>query len=365
MSLETFPLTTLGAAAETVVQRVKPKQIIRHEPGLYFGLPEEAYFADDALGSTDLKRLLISPADFWDGSLWNPCREDAATRYKTRGTALHTHILIGEEAFHQRYARALDKDDHPDALITADDLKRALREIGGAVSGTKDVLIERLTNLSTRFKIWDLMVAEQVATGKIILPADDYDRVVRASAMIKRNPSLERCFERGMPEVSVFWEADGVRFRARFDYLRMTSIVDLKSFSNSLDKPIELAIKSAFWNGRHDMQASHYLNARHVARRFIRAGRVFGDVDMDWLNRLAEVDQYSFVFVYHTLSGATVTRGLQIHPGHMIDGAASVDIGKAIDVYKRHYDVFGEDMWVDMEPIYDMTDDDIPLWLRA
>ena len=340
-------------------------KIIKHESGVYFSLPDCDYFADPALGSTDLKRLLISPAEYWCESLYNPRRPPDGSRYKERGHALHAHVLFGETEFDRLFARELRREDHPTALATVEDLKKALAQIGMSTSGRKDDLMSRLRNSSTGVTIFDDLVDAQAKSGLTVLKAEDYDRVVVAGAMIKRNPALERCFENGVPEVSVFWEQDGVRLRARFDYLRLQSIVDLKSFTNSMDRPIEQAINSTFWNRRHDIQASHYLTGREAMRRHIREGRVFGDMDPDWLKSVADQDQYVFVFVYHTLSGAIVTRGKIVRRGAHVDGAAGVAIQKALDVWKTNYEIFKEDMWVDMSPITEITADDEPLWMRG
>jgi hypothetical protein len=153
LSVETLPLTDLGSAAAAVVEKKKPR-IIRHEDGVYFGLSDEAYFADDALGYTDHKRLLLSGAEYWYYSLRNPHRpEDDETRARRNGHAFHTCILFGLEEFKRRYVCELSRDDYPDALVTVDDIKRELRKIGASVSGTKSDLIARLKGLSTRFTI--------------------------------------------------------------------------------------------------------------------------------------------------------------------------------------------------------------------
>lgn len=338
--------------------------MIIHEPGAYFSLPDESYFQDPALGSTCIKRLLISPADYWCESLYNPKREPEKSRYLDRGHGIHAMVLFGEEFFDQHYARELQRKEHPDALATMEDMKGALRQVGLSTTGKKDDLAARLREGAPRFKLFDDMVAEQVKSGKTILKPDDYDRIIIASAMIKKNPALANCFTNGVPEVSVFWEEDGVRFRARFDYLRLQSTIDLKSFSNKMDRPIGQAIMSTFFNQRHDLQASHYMSARAMLSRFVAEGRVFGDIDRGWLRKVAEFQNAPFVFVYHQLSGSTVTRGLTVTPGSHIDGAATTMVKRAADIWRENYKIFGTEMWVDMTPLEEVVAEDVPGWLK-
>ena len=49
-----------------------------------------------------------------------------------------------------------------------------------------------------------------------------------------------RAMTGGYSEVSIFWidPGSGVRLKARLDYLKVKAIVDLKTFSNSLGKPV-------------------------------------------------------------------------------------------------------------------------------
>jgi len=50
---------------------------VKLQPGLYLDLAEDIYFAQDALGSSDLKNLLRAPFDWWYGSRHNPPRTES------------------------------------------------------------------------------------------------------------------------------------------------------------------------------------------------------------------------------------------------------------------------------------------------
>jgi hypothetical protein len=328
-------------------------------------MPEEQYFSGHALGSTCLKNLLISPAVYWTESGFNPNRPSHDTRFTRRGSALHKLVLEGREKFDAKYARELLKEDYPEALVTMDDMRQALKDAGLSASGkTKADLAARVRE-ELGAVIWDDVTAEQEASGKTILKAADYDRILIASEMIKRNPALENCFENGLPEVSVFWEDNGVPFRARFDYLRLQAIIDLKSFTNPTGKKLKQAIISNFANRHQALQVAHYFNAREKARQFIREGRVFGEVDMDWLKRLADVDDYLFTLVFYLFdeNGAVVTQGKTIRRGGHIDGWASALVAQLAGTWRENYARFGSDLWVDLTPLEEITEEDLPVWL--
>src|SRR3546814_14526079 len=65
-------------------------------------------------------------------------------------------------------------------------------------------------------------------------------------SMIEKHPDLSKAFSGGHPEVSIFWqdEQTGISCKARLDYLKARAIVDLKTFSNPLSKPIDKAIST-------------------------------------------------------------------------------------------------------------------------
>jgi hypothetical protein len=56
----------------------------------------------------------------------------------------------------------------------------------------------------------------------------------------------------------VFWVEDGAPLKARFDYLKPRTIVDLKRFRNLRERPVDVAIRLAIAEYRYDVQAPHY-----------------------------------------------------------------------------------------------------------
>src|SRR5690242_14130853 len=61
-----------ASAAEPLTKAPQTAALKPHAPGIVFGMPAEEYHRDPSLGSTDLKRLLRSPSDYWWESHLNP-----------------------------------------------------------------------------------------------------------------------------------------------------------------------------------------------------------------------------------------------------------------------------------------------------
>lgn len=290
--------------------------------GVYFALDEDAYHADPALGSTDIKRLLVSPPDYWWNSKFNPAKpEDTDTPSRKFGRAVHKVVLEGREAFDALYAPA----EHPGNIKAGKDERENIK-----------------------------------AAGKIALVRKDYDRIVAAGTFISANPALANAFSGGMPEVSVFWTRDdGVRCKCRIDYLKTRASVDLKSVANINEHPFEDQCRTHFDRYMYDVQAEHYREGRELIKQFVASGNVFGKCDQSWFIELAEVDNFASVFVFWQSTGAPVTWAIMLSPGNPILEESRTEIEYAIKLYRQYLEKFGSDSaWALTEPIeeLDITD---------
>lgn len=296
-----------------------------HTPGVYFGLEESRYRADPALGSTDMKRLAYSPCDYWFGSVHNPHREpEESTNAQGFGLAIHKFVLEGREAFESLYAPT---------------------EFSGT---TKDGKAERAAILEE---------------GKTPIRRDEWDRIQMAGAMIRANPAISSAFSGGMSEVSVFWERDGIRRKARFDYLKARAVVDLKSAGNQRSEEFSDACKRAIATYRYDVQSSHYGEARNLLREFVAAGAVHGDHDPEWLARVAQAQESAFVFIFFQSKGAPVTWGTTISPGNGTLDLGSATISRAERHYKEFSERFGFDQpWTIHDPLEELDVNQLPAW---
>ena len=167
------------------------------EPGIYFGLEAELYHADPALGSTDVKRLLVSAPDYWWHSRLNPARptETEPTPAQAFGRAVHLMVLEGEAAFSAAYMREPDPDG---LLMTMDHLTQWLTDNADRVAEagvaklpkTKAGMVALISGIDPAARILDKIRADADEAGVTILRAEEYDRIMVASQMIRRNPEL-------------------------------------------------------------------------------------------------------------------------------------------------------------------------------
>lgn len=318
----------VGVAANTVVAEAAP--LIPN--GIHFGLSDEAYHADPALGSTGLKDLIDNAPDFWWTSWMNPAREpEKETPAKIFGRAVHKAVLEGRDAFEARYGAC----DHPGNVKAGIAERQALAEV-----------------------------------QKIPLKREEYNRILAASAFIKANSFLGDAFKGGQPEVSVFWTADDIRFKCRFDYLKMRAIADLKSIRNPLNKPFVQACRDRIAGLDYVVSAAHYMDGRRQMSRLLKAGAVFGVNDdprvMPWLIEASGVKEYAFVFVFWQAEGAPISHGFQVSPGNPILDGARHSIAQAVTNYRKFMDEFGTAAaWVPSTPLEELDETDLPIWWQV
>lgn len=297
--------------------------------GIHFGLPEDAYHADPALGSTGLKDLIDNAPDYWWSSWMNPAREpEKETPAKIFGRAVHKCVLEGQAAFMARYAPC----EHPGNIKAGKEEREAIE-----------------------------------AAGKLPLKRDEFNRILAASAFIRANAFLREAFTGGQPEVSVFWTEDDIRFKARFDYLKMRAIADLKSIRNPLNKSFVHACRDRIAGLDYVVSAAHYMDARRRMAGFVKSGAVYGAPDSadfrSWLIQAAGVAEFAFVFVFWQAEGAPISHGFKISPGNPILDSANQSVAKAVWNYRRFMEEFGTTAaWVPSTPLDELDETDLPIW---
>lgn len=311
-------------------------------PGIYLGLDEETYHRDASLGSSDIKRLIYQPPEYWWQSWMNPDRpDDDATDAQERGTAVHVHVLSGAAAFDDAYVCGPRHDP-------------------SLTSGKKAAATKAFN--------------ESLDPGLTPLKADVFDRVVIASAMIELDPELAGAFD-GINEVSIFWRGPGdIPCKARIDGLKPRVNTDLKSIANQMRDPFPDACRKTFSRARHDVQAEHYLEARRQLPALLAANAVFVSAGADrkaldtikpFLTKCADSKEFAFSFVYFQATGAPLTYGLTLSTGNPILQIAREQIAKGFDNYRRCLERFGTDMWVLRQPLAELDINDLGPWHAA
>ena len=345
------------------------------EPGIYFGLPEEEYHAAFALSASGIKHMKMSTLDFWMRSPLNPEPPDESMTdsfAKTLGSAYHKRIVEGRALFDTLYAPEIDKDDYPNALYTVEDLKDALAKRDQKSKGKKADLIEQLLGADPSAQIWDV-IAESYRDqhdGKIFLPQKYMANIEIAAAMIERDPVLCKAFSGGQPEVSIFWNAEIelpdqskfiVPMKRRLDYLKGKAIVELKTFGNPNERPIDRAIATAFASRRYHIDAAVSHEACAQIAGLIKAERVFGQCVPELLEALAKNEDKTFLFVFRSTGLAPVGRGRVFPTSSNMFSIGEIEIRAAKEKFAACSKAFAEgEPWVDSAPITAFDDSEIP-----
>lgn len=355
------------------------------KPGIYFNMPEELYHADPSLSSSGIRKILVSPLDYWIESRLNPDYVDTKTPAMITGTAFHRRLLEPAR-FVGIYAGSPSKDDYPDAVDGARALEAECERLGLKKGGTIADRCERILEAEPNAKLWPVIEQDllDAAEGKVLLKADAMADIERMARIVFAHESAKKALTGGYAEVSVFWtETDEqgipIPMKARFDYLKIKAVVDIKSFSNPLSKPIDNAVASAVASGRYDVQAVIYDRAVQKAKEMLRKQRtacLYGadDVDPAWLVEFAGTKQHTFSFVFIEQGPVTNVKlrefcrldplaGMGASPNaYWQSGVAGFQVG--LERYVENMTKFGPNKpWIEDEPMRAFVDTEFPMYL--
>lgn len=290
----------------------KHKQPPGLAPGIYFGLPKEAYHSDPALGHSGMVDILESPLDYWIRSPLNPQRKDDretdAMRFGDR-----CHLLLFEpDRFFEKYATA-----------------------------------------GMRF-----------TPGTTGLSSVEFLKIKESVDMIKRDKYAADHFAHGYPEVSIFWvdPESGVRLKIRVDYLRTFGGIDYKR-CRSINRDF---IGRQVADFGYDIQCWHYTDGIRHIKRLLKSGKVkaHGVVDKAWLKAFTEDPDCMFRFFFQRSDPPYVWRLFQSFDAEIMAIAQS-DTRKAIDIYKNHVERYGSAMWpAGSNEAEELSIFHIPSWIR-
>lgn len=189
------------------------------EDGIHIGLPMDAYLADNAMSSSDIKNLIVSPLTYWVNSHLNPNRPARkSTPAKEFGEMIHSIVLEGKK---------FNIAEKPEGMSFA----------------TKNG------------KAWKLDALENGAT---ILTSDDA-RTMKTIIQAIDATGIGEEMSHGIAEVSFVWtDPTGHRNKIRLDKLCEAAAWDLKTFANTTDKDLETCIAFAVGNLRYHVVAYWY-----------------------------------------------------------------------------------------------------------
>jgi PDDEXK-like domain of unknown function (DUF3799) len=163
----------------------------------------------------------------------------------------------------------------------------------------------------------------------------------------------------------VFWVEDGVPLKARFDYLKPKTIVDLKRFANQRERPVDLAILLAIAEYRYDVQARHYLSAYWHLWVAAQDGAVFGDCPLPatWPDQIALPEDIAFTWIFQC-ADAPVSKGRSLTADAPALNKATREIAQAKQLYRECLAKFGTAPWATDEPVRAIGETDLPVWMR-
>lgn len=340
--------------------------------GIYFGMPEDRYHADPALGSTSLKELVLDPIEYQHERLHGGERKETfALKW---GSAIHCRVLEGRQSLADRFPIAPAVADYPDALVTMEHLRAHAKKIGVKPGTKKEDAIAAIRDFDDEVVIWDQVWAKFEAENadKTIIPRDALVHIERAAQWMQRDAILAPVMEdgtltAGASEVSIFYQENGVRLKARLDHLLAHAVVDLKSFRAIMAERLKPAAKKAVSRMRYDLQAAAYIRALHAAAKLHTAGKVFNNPYppefLDTVFKTLAAKQMKWIWVLIKASGAPQPVVAEFSLDSMIFRQAAVDIDDAIKNYRDLSEKFGLDNdWVPANSAEIWGDTDWPAW---
>lgn len=356
--------------------------------GVHLGLPDQLYFQAPAIGSSDLKTLLRDPASWWYSSRHNPSRHGSASKEagKRRGGALHTLILEGEGAYKRRYAIEPAKSEHPDAAVTAAEIKALLQRhnIEPPKTVNKDVLIEAVRKAKLGHLCWDVLVQNfknAEANGYIRVNQREDFAFRHMAALAHNHPQVGPALKDGLTEVSVFWrrpEDPHTLLRARLDKISPRFTADLKTLSNWRAASTRDATKRQIVEMEYDIQRRFYDEAREQLRRFVDDGAVHGWDDhgnpghptkqeLKQLEAIADADTWRWVWVFYQVRNdemgkerAPVLIPWFHEPAGQAYEQAAQKVERALKNYRLFREVFGfDEAWAEIGDVVEIEDKDL------
>lgn len=340
-----------------------------HEPGIYFGLSDTDYHADQALGSSWMKAYAVDPFEAQFDRIYG---EDVDTEAMTFGSAVHKRMLEGRAAFEACYCRAFDPGALDGALDTVQQIKDFLDQHGqtGLSKFKKDELIKLALDIDPTVKIVEVIRRKWEAehAGLKPLSLKRWAQIETACRWVQRDPLLSAVMEdgafiHGAPEVSIFYEDRGVRLKARLDRLLRHAIIDLKTYAPMFNTSLESAAIKTIERMRYDLQSADYIRAWKQAKALFGEGRVFGEEPFPgFLAECFDREEPAWIWIMIKSKGAPQPLVIDWQ-AKSAKAAATAAVETAIDRYIELRDQHGEHVeWPPMRPALTLRDTDLPSW---
>lgn len=231
------------------------------EPGIYT-IPYEQYEAAEGVSKHGLDAIAISPLHHW-AYYRNPERgRQKDTPARVLGSAIHTSILEPER-FDLEYVQEPNIKSYTTALDKLEDYKRACKELGLKVTGTKPELKKQIqAHTESAYDFWD-DTYEQQTFGRIVLSDSDWRVTKTITARVRKHPAASELLKYGKAEQSIFWvdKDTRVKCKGRIDWLAPkapegVTVFDLKSTTDASPDGFQRSVLKY----RYYVQAAMYLD---------------------------------------------------------------------------------------------------------
>lgn len=356
--------------------------------GVYVNLPEEPYFTEPRLGSTDLTTLYLQGEGWWWKSHLNPDRPTQRAEPQTFGKALHCLVLEGDAAFEDRFVIMPDKDDlrrrhGANFCVTVGEIMMALerRDMHPKQGSKKDWLIDYAKSRAPDLVIWDSVLAdwESTAGGKPGVTLADLRSLRIMVDAIREHDEIGPLFRYSrdnvpVPEVTILYHDEhGIPRRARLDECLPQYNVDLKTMANPSGRPINFALGDHVAKYAYHVQMADHHEARRWMYRFIQQGLMFDGTpegaseaerqraadQMTWLAQFPQkAPKWDYAWVFYQKPDSGAGHAPIVVPWVEDQGGDLHRRGyrcrhQAIQTYLRCMKQFGPDKpWTRVEPVH-------------
>lgn len=355
-------------------------EVIEHELGVWINQRHEDYLKDPGLGYGAVRDLYLSATEWWDGSIYNPLRDETedAERRKTfaRGTALHTHVLDGPKVYDRIYGIEPTAKGLPDYIYLVRDLQDACARYGLSTHGLQGELVARLIQAKAPVPLLADAQERFRRSGRLPVSERDDIRIKMLYRMMQRSPqelrlpdgdhlTLRDALHKALTEISVFWiDENDIRQRARFDLLKPNFTGDLKSITQWKKSDFHKSLLSEVIFRGYMIQAAHYHEARRQLRIAVAEGRVFGGNkgQRKLLERVAKAGAWAWVFIFAKMDGASQVKGIVIRPesGQFIKAQQQREEALANFLWHREFHGGLDIPWFDPEVVWEPEETDWP-----
>jgi hypothetical protein len=253
-----------------------------------------------------------------------PKKETDAMRF---GNVLHT-VVFEPESLSEKYITQIVKTDYPGALETTDDIKKRLEELQVKPKGKrKDDFKQQLMLVDHNPVFWDEVLEKWTKenAGKLIIEKSDVVAAEYLAGYIRSHPDACRIIFRddAKREQKIEWvNKMGIPMRGKFDLLVYIPeaeklimrdktemwgwiLVELKSFSNPMEKDLDKIVTEKFSNDMQFVQLAIYGEAVEVLH----------GVKVDWfVTVFAETGDFPHVLVRaNKADGLALSQGEQLY----------------------------------------------------